>query len=305
MSVIEERDCLILDASWHPSGRFLATVGSDCWLHVFEAGSSFRLIFNYKRARSIRRCEWSPSGKHLAIASFDSSVVVFQLLEDEKKMIKFGELKDEDFCHESEVKTVRWSPDGGMLLTVGRDKTACVWSFPDMKFLFLHNEHKGDVKDGRFSPDKENPMFATVSFDGTTKLWEPGDELGSLQTLRDHEGTVWSLDFNPSNLDLATIGEDGKVILYKKNEDEEYVKANELNLQNNLEPLYSITFSNDQWIIAGSERKIFFVEPDLTRIIKVIKTNNIGDINCAKVNPINPNQIIVGSDDGTVVLINL
>lgn len=302
MTVIEERDCLILDAAWHPSGRLVATAGSDGLLRVFSPSPPFAPLLEWRRPRAIRRCEWSPSGEFLAAASFDGSATVFRL--SGSALERVGELRDGDFGHESEVKSVRWSPRGDMLVTVGRDRTACVWSFPDIRFVSLHNEHRGDVKDCRFAPG-DAQLFATVSFDGTAKLWAPGDELGALQTLRSHEGTVWALAFNPANGDLATAGEDGVLVLHRRGDDGEYARAAELRLQERLEPLYALAFADGRWIAAGSERRIFVVAGDLSAVLRVVETGNIGDINCAAPNPVNPKQLLVGSDDGTVTIVEI
>ncbi|KAH0794568.1 putative cytosolic iron-sulfur protein assembly protein Ciao1 isoform X1 [Histomonas meleagridis] len=299
MALVEERDSLILDLSWHPSGNFIATVGSDGILHVFSCeNEKFTKIFQFKKSRSLRRCEWSPNGQHLAIACFDGKATIFEFSQENLQFKNIGNLEGQ----ENEIKTVRWSSDGNYLVTCGRDKSAWVWSFKDLDFTTINSEHTADVKDAAFSPS--GLLFASVSFDGSTKIWDPSSELGSLQTFCDHKGTVWSLAFNPENSDLATIGEDGKVTLYRT-DGENYSKLNQISLQEELDPLYSIVFVDGYWVAAGADRILYFVDPECTKVVREVKTKHIGDINCAKPNPINPRKIATGSDDGTVIIIDV
>lgn len=300
--IVEERDALILDLDWHPTGKYIAVSGSDGIVRVWEKGEEdFKQVALVKRERSVRRVQWSPDGERLAIACFDSNGLVYKFDYNDKSVLTLeGKLEGQ----ENELKTIRWSSDGKYLLTCSRDKMVYVWSLEDFDVIAIHNEHTADVKDATFS--KDGNLMVSVSFDGTTKLWSPLEELGSLKTFSDHKGTVWSVAFNPNNEEFVTIGEDGKAILYST-ADEKYEKQNEIELQTDLDPLYSVVFSKEEnlWIIAGADRKIFYLDESLTDIVKTIDTPHLGDVNCAKPNPVNLKQIATGSDDGKVCIINL
>lgn len=301
---IEERDAIVLDISWHPSGQYLASVGSDGFIHVFEIFpdlNSSKLIFSDQRQRSVRRVEWSPDGKKFVTAGFDSIGVIYQFDPQSDPVCKLLETLE---GHENEMKSARWSPDGNSIATCNRDKSLWIWTSDDGDCIAIHRGHTADVKDISFSPD--GLLIGSVSFDGTFKTWDPFDEGGEIQSFSEHEGTVWSLAFNPNNNDVVTIGEDGKAILYQRN-GESYSYARSLQLQKNLQPLYSVTYctENENWIITGSERVIFYVDEDLENITNKIHTDHIGDINCCRPSPTSPNVLATCSDDGTVVLINV
>lgn len=301
---IEERDAIVLDINWHPSGQYLASVGSDGILHIFEISSDMtqsKLIFSDKRKRSVRRVEWSPDGNLLVTAGFDSIGVIYQFDPQSNPVCKSTETLEEQ---ENEMKSARWSPDGKSIVTCNRNKSIWVWSSEDQECLAVHRGHKADVKDVSFSPDGH--FICSVSFDGTFKTWDPLNESGEIQSFDEHEGTVWSLGFNPNNDDVVTVGEDGKAILYAR-EGEKYSFSKSIQLQKDLQPLYSVSYcdENECWVIAGSERIIFFVDYDLNEITKEVHTNHIGDINCCRQCPTHPNIFATCSDDGTVVLNNI
>ncbi|OHT10858.1 putative cytosolic iron-sulfur protein assembly protein CIAO1 like protein [Tritrichomonas foetus] len=296
MQVIEERDAIILDLNWHPNGKYLAVVGSDGFLRIFEGTKK---IFETQRKRSVRRVEWSPDGNSLVTAGFDANGIIYHFDPAAQPVCKIHErLEGQD----NELKTARWSHDGKSIVTCSRDKSVWVWNSDDGDCIAVHRGHTADIKDAMFAPDDQ--LMASVSFDGTMKLWDPLDEAGEIQSFEDHEGTIWGLAFNPNNSDIVSIGEDGKAILYRK-EGEVYKFVTLLELQKALQPLYSVTFCDNEWIITGSERIIYFIDENFEKINRTVETQHIGDINCCRPCPTQHNLLATGSDDGTVVLINV
>jgi len=298
--LVEVRDCIILDVCWHPSGNFVAVVGSDGILRVWErTNNGFNKVFENQRERSLRRVEWNPSGDKLVTAGFDSIGVVYSFCVEKVPVLSLiGTLKGQD----SELKTARWSPNGDLIVTCSRDKSIWVWKASDLDFIAVHNEHSADVKDVAFSPDGK--VIVSVSFDGTSKVWDPSQEFGALQTFTDHKGTVWSLGFNPENNDFVTVGEDGKAFHYIL-EGDSYTLSNFLELQAELESLYTVCFTRNCWLIAGSLRKIYVIDEDFENIVQILTVPQTGDINCIKVNPIDDQELAIGNDDGTVSLMRI
>ncbi|KAI1076496.1 WD40 repeat-like protein [Whalleya microplaca] len=116
--------------------------------------------------------------------------------------------------HESEIKSVAFSPGGQYLATCSRDKSVWVWedvgareSDDEWETVAVLNEHEGDVKAvawcpetnrsgrGRYSSD----VLASASYDNTVRVWrEDGDgEWVCVAVLEGHAGTVWGLQWEP------------------------------------------------------------------------------------------------------------
>ena len=300
---IDERENIVFDISWHPSGNYIATVSADGMLKVFKRciesdKNKFVEISKKQREYTLRRVEFSPSGDKIVTAGFDKNCVIYEFNPSLKEPLKtIGTLKGQD----SEIKSARWSKDEKYIITTSRDKTIYVFESDSYDFIAVHSGHTADVKDAAISPDGK--FIVSVSFDESVRVWETKEELGSLQVFTNHEGTVWSLAFDDKS-SFITLGEDGKIILYKQ-ENDSFVLQKELVLQNPLEPLYSAFFSDGKWFVAGSKTKIFVIDHDLSNIERTISINQKGDINSIKQNPSNHSEIAVANDDGTVVLVNL
>jgi WD40 repeat protein len=75
-----------------------------------------------KNLKLYRSVSFSPDGKYLASASFDSKIKLFDV---ENKFELIGELE-----HFDRAVSVKWHPEVPLLISTSADKTARIW-MPD------------------------------------------------------------------------------------------------------------------------------------------------------------------------------
>ncbi|KAL5716844.1 Cytosolic iron-sulfur protein assembly protein [Ranunculus cassubicifolius] len=181
----------------NPSGK-----PSDPW--------ECKAILDETHTRTVRSCAWSPSGKHLATASFDATTAIWEHVGDDFECVATLE------GHDNEVKCVSWNSSGSLLATCSRDKSVWIWEvLPGNEFecVAVLQGHTQDVKMVQWHPDMD--ILFSCSYDNTIKVWgEDGDsdDWECLQTLDEanngHSSTVWALSFNSAGDKMVTCSDD-------------------------------------------------------------------------------------------------
>ncbi|KAI1323850.1 WD repeat protein [Xylariaceae sp. FL0255] len=186
--------------------------------------------------RSIRSSTWKPNTPPhqlcLVTGSFDSTAGLWRWDDDDagkEETLEVeigGEQQDEEEekdwqlivvldGHDSEIKSVAFSPSGQYLASCSRDKSVWIWedvgsneADDEWETVAVLNEHDGDVKAvawcpettrsgrGRYSSD----VLASAGYDDTIRIWrEDGEgEWVCVAVLEGHKGTVWGIQFEPN-----------------------------------------------------------------------------------------------------------
>lgn len=113
--------------------------------------------------------------------SFDATTVIWEKQGNSYEVVSSLE------GHESEVKSVAWSPSGAYIATCSRDKSVWIWEAePDTDFecISVLHGHTQDVKFVKWHPTED--LLVSVSYDDTVRIWaeNEGAVLSSYMKLR-------------------------------------------------------------------------------------------------------------------------
>ncbi|RXW17647.1 hypothetical protein EST38_g8200 [Candolleomyces aberdarensis] len=277
--------------AWNPKHPLVASCSADKTVRLYSYGAttastlepslSFKTnqTIHTEHLKTVRAVAWSPSGRTLATASFDSNVGIWEQERDEHddeedEDGQTGSLGTGDWeCvgtlegHETECKSVAYSSTGTLLASCSRDKSVWIWEVqPDAEFecMGVLLEHSQDVKCVAWHPHED--ILASGSYDDTIKLYvdDPSDDWYCFTTISGHESTVWSIAWSPCGRYLASASDDKTVRIWAYVD----VKPNS-NSDNNrilqIKPPSAMTSSHGsgRWVqvavLEGGERSVYSV----------------------------------------------
>ena len=146
---------------------------------------------------------WSPDAKHIASASSDKTVQVWDASGGGTLYTYTG--------HADSVYAVAWSPDGGRIASASFDKTVQVWDAGGGN-PFTYSGHSSWVWAVAWSPDGSS--IASAGGDKTVQVWNAADGR-PLHTYKGHTGPVFSIAWSPDSQFIASTGADGTVQVWK------------------------------------------------------------------------------------------
>lgn len=244
----DDNDTTTLGRAWqskpHPKLPLLATArDKEVVVYTLTTGDEHSRL-TQGHTRSIRSTSWkpnlSPQQLCLATGSFDSTAALWRAKQVSLETQVFsngltGSRNNDDDDdddrdgpwdlelvlegHESEIKSIDFSPSGQYIATCSRDKSVWIWEDiganegdDDWECVAVLNEHTADVKAVAWCPEigrRDDPqhnnrnyssdVLASASYDDTVRIWRQDGqgEWLCVAVLEGHAGTVWGLQWEP------------------------------------------------------------------------------------------------------------
>ena len=186
--------------AFSPDSTLVAVAGGRT-VHVWNvADGALRLTCPHPEL--VSAVAFSPRGRYLASAN-NQTITLWDAATGQELRTLNG--------HASEVRRIKFSPDGARLASASLDKTVMVWDVASGQPVLTLAGHSDWIHDVSFSPDGKR--LATASNDWTAKLWdlETGQET---LTFAGHHELVYGVAFSPDGTHLASAGADACVRIW-------------------------------------------------------------------------------------------
>ena len=157
----------------------------------------------------VRNIDFNYFTSEIAVASGDGNIRIFDIntLQEKKVFVS----------HRLSSNVVRFSPDGKVLLTGGRDAHLNIWEVGKYEIIKSIPAHNWAIYDIAYSPNSK--LFATASRDKTIKIWDSN----TFQLLKvinkakqgGHLNSVNKIIWSTYNNYLISSGDDRAILLWE------------------------------------------------------------------------------------------
>jgi WD40 repeat protein len=179
-------------ASWSPDGRRIVSVTEHEEIVIWDAENGTQVQVRPAHRDRIRFARYSPDGRRIVSTSADKTAVIW----DEELKVRLMVFRE----HRDVVSWADFDPCGFCLVTASYDKKAILWDVRTGAVVrtLVHSDW---VRCAAFSPD--GTRILTASENGEAIIWDA--ETGrAIVTLEEHEGPVFSAQWSPDGLRVAT-----------------------------------------------------------------------------------------------------
>ncbi len=209
IKVSEREKHWIEHLAWHPTQHQLA-VSLGRYVQVWDGVLGKIIITLPFEFSSVLDLAWHPLGDYLAVTG-NGGIKVWNLKNEPNDPILLQ--------IPAAATQIAWSPDGEYLATACLDHTLLVWRWgnPDPWRI---SGFGSKVRNLAWSTLKSGiaPLLAVSSYEDIF-VWkkEPTDDNGWIsRSLSLHNGIIVDLSFHPDSLLLASVGEEGILLLWSK-----------------------------------------------------------------------------------------
>lgn len=182
-------DGSILHVSYSQDGAFLVTTATSGVVRIWSMPEAREAVMLDQFQGSVTRAVFTPDAAHLICGYNDGRLEVIR--------IDDGAILVSQAAHAYAINRLQLAPDGTRLLTASDDRLIKLWQFsPDPPTLSAGQVFTGHtmlVNDAALSEDR----VASVSNDGTLKLWDATSGAVLWSASHDHNAQTRSVCFSP------------------------------------------------------------------------------------------------------------
>ncbi|GLI67244.1 hypothetical protein VaNZ11_011426, partial [Volvox africanus] len=182
--------------------RFLVSVGSDKLIEVWDIAPAVALLADSDK--------WSNGGPVV-----QDEVKAAKKQKTEEAAATAGPLQLRAIAavagHDKDINAVAVAPNDQLVATASQDRTARVWSLPDLVQVSVLRGHKRGVWAVEFAPLER--ALLTASGDKTIKIWSLSD-CSCMRTLEGHTASVLRASFLSGGTQVLSTGADGLLKLW-------------------------------------------------------------------------------------------
>ena len=254
--------------SLHPSGRMMATGGTDQTVKIWPVGETVlreaETILD-SHTEPVNDATIHPDGTTFATASWDDTVRIWDRVSGEC-LATYGPRPDDD-CY-----SASFSPDGKRLVAGYSSGTFEIWDTQSHQRLITKRINRGDIYHVTFSPDSK--YFATTSWDDSIRVWKTAD--GQLVKKLKHNPTLpagrrselRAAAFSPDGNWLVAAGQTGTLRIWST---QLWLPFGQLKQHQGM--VHAVTFSPNGRLLAsaGSDQTVViwdFVEQKIKHICR-------------------------------------
>ncbi|MEM9272437.1 MAG: hypothetical protein AAGA80_05665 [Cyanobacteria bacterium P01_F01_bin.143] len=291
------------DISFSPDGKYLASVGGDGTLRLWNLEGKEIKVWWGDNARLLQM-SFSPDGQLIALADETGTIKLWSIPQERIVKSFTAEKTSKDyFGYQNQITCLSFSPDGQLIASGSSEGSIRMYdlSYQEIRTIQGHDKTVNSIK---FSPNEK--IIASGSNDGLIKLWDfNGKEIRTIEEDNENASNqeIDSIDFSPDGRIIAFGRKDGVLRLWKR--EGELIRTVP-NLSRNLKkPLSGISSfqigpNGNTFVIGHRDGTVrIWNNSQLTTLgkhkntVKRIKFSNNGKL------------VASASDDGTVKLWNL